>query len=163
MVKLMFLSATEAAELLGISSQRMRDLLKKNRVQGARKIHRVWVVPTFEEGLPRISAGKRGPKATWKNKVRRPAAVNQIHVNRQNLDKNRKNKNNNETVFSVKRGGKNVATGYTAEINGPCTLVYSPENPLSCGAIVWIETLSSVTVCGLDTVEIVPSRQKIRL
>ena len=61
----MFLSATEAAELLNISSQRMRHLLKKNRVQGARKIHRIWVVPVYEEGLPRISSGKRGPKATW--------------------------------------------------------------------------------------------------
>ena len=158
----MFLSATEAAELLGISSQRMRYLLKKNRVQGARKIHRIWVVPTFEEGLPRISAGKRGPKATWKNKVRRPAAVNQIHVNRLNLDKNRKNKNNDETVFSVKRGGNNVATGYTAQINGPCQLIYSPEKPLSCGATVWVETLAEVTVYGLDTVKTVSSRQKIR-
>ena len=61
----MFLSAAEAAELLGISPQRMRDLLQKNRVQGARKIYRVWVVPVFEDGKPRISSGKRGPKATW--------------------------------------------------------------------------------------------------
>ena len=158
MVKIMFLSAAEAAELLGISPQRMRDLLQKNRVQGARKIYRVWVVPVFEDGLPRISSGKRGPIATWKKKVRRPAAMNQIHVNRQNLDKNRKNKNNDKTVFSVKRSGKNVATGYTAEINGPCKLVYSPDKPLSCGAIVWIETPASVTVYGLDTVKTVSSR-----
>ena len=158
----MFLSAIEAAQLLSISAQRMRHLLKQNRVQGARKIHRVWVVPTFEGGLPRISCGKRGPKPTWKKKVRRPAAVNMIHVNRLNLAENRKNNNTDKTVLSVKRSGNNLATGYTAQINGPCWFVYSPEKPLSCGATVWVETLAEVTVGGLDTVKTVTSRQKIR-
>ena len=30
------------------------------------------------------------------------------------------------------------------EIKGPCTIVYSPDKPLSCGARVWIETNSEV-------------------
>lgn len=65
----MFLSATEAAELLGVSPQRMRNLLQNDRVEGARKIHQVWVVPVFEDGLPRITKGKRGPEPTWKEKT----------------------------------------------------------------------------------------------
>ena len=158
----MFLSAIEAAELLSISAQRMRYLLQQGRVQGARKIHRVWVVPVFEDGLPRISKGKRGPKPTWKGKTRRTAAVNAIHVNRHNLADNRENKNTDKTVLSVKRSGKNLATGYTAKINGPCQVVYSPEKPLACGATVWIETLASVTVGGLETVKTVGDRLKIK-
>lgn len=32
------------------------------------------------------------------------------------------------------------------EITGPCKVVYRPDNPLDCGAKVWIETLSEVIV-----------------
>ena len=158
----MLVGTTEAASLLSISAQRMRYLLQQGRVQGARKIHRVWVVPVFEEGLPRITKGKRGPKPSWNGKARRPAAVNTIHINRNNLADNRENNNTDKTVVSVKRSGKNLGTGYTAQINGPCKLVYRPEKPLACGATVWIETLASVMVGGLDTVNTVGDRLFIR-
>ena len=36
--------------------------------------------------------------------------------------------------------------GHEVTVNGPCKVVYSPDKPLSCGAKVWIETESGVTV-----------------
>lgn len=29
-------------------------------------------------------------------------------------------------------------------VNGPCRVVYRPDNPLACGAKVWIETESDI-------------------
>jgi hypothetical protein len=31
-------------------------------------------------------------------------------------------------------------------INGPCKLVYRPDKPLKCGATLWIETESEVSI-----------------
>ena len=31
-------------------------------------------------------------------------------------------------------------------VDGPCKIIYSPDNPLSCGAKVWIETQSNITM-----------------
>ena len=154
----MFLSAAEAAELLGITPQRMRQLLRQGRVQGARQIHKMWVVPVFEKGYPRIYKGKRGPEPTWKEKVRRPAAANTIQINRHNLKYNKDSGTMEKTVVSAQRSGKNLAKGYSAEIHGPCKVVYSPYKPHYCGATVWIETLAGITVGGLETVVAVSSR-----
>ena len=33
-----------------------------------------------------------------------------------------------------------------AEIKGSCRVVYQPDNPLSCGAVVWIEVLPDTVV-----------------
>jgi len=38
-------------------------------------------------------------------------------------------------------------------IAGPCRVVYRPDNPLDCGARVWIETDSEIVVNPLDTHE----------
>ena len=53
-----------------------------------------------------------------------------------------------EPVISVKCGNRNVY-GHTVEINGPCRIVYSPEQTF-LGARVWIETFSKVEVFCRD-------------
>ncbi len=35
---------------------------------------------------------------------------------------------------------------HEVSISGPCKVIYSPDEPLSCGARVWIETESDI-VC----------------
>ena len=51
----------------------------------------------------------------------------------------------NEPVITVKTYKSNNY-GHEVTVNGPCKVVYSPDKPLSCGAKVWIETESGVTV-----------------
>lgn len=71
---------TEAAKLLNISPRRLRHLISQNRVFGAFKAGRNWVIPTIN-GYPKIKTASHGPKSTWK-KVQVPAQ-NVIHINRQ--------------------------------------------------------------------------------
>ncbi|WP_293142653.1 DNA-binding protein [Okeania sp. SIO3I5] len=158
----MFVGTTEAASLLNISTQRVRVLLKEGRIQGARKINgRTWGIPLYE-GRPRISGKKRGPEPNWSQK--RHCGQNTLHFNRPNIDKNRKLKKidpqaQDEYVFSAQRGSKILAKGHEVEINGPCRIVYRPDQPHSCGATVWIETLATVTVFNFDgTVQRVDSK-----
>jgi hypothetical protein len=67
-----------------------------------------------------------------------------IHVNQHVIKANRKNGDNNP-VLTVKTYKEN-RYGHEVEINGPSKVVYSPNNPLSCGAHVWIETNGEVIV-----------------
>ena len=84
--------------------------------------------------------------------------VTRIHVNQHNIRANKKN-NSDLPVITVKKGKQNIY-GHTVEIAGPSVVVYSPENPLGCGARVWVETLSTVSITkrllggGLHTVEL---------
>jgi hypothetical protein len=67
-----------------------------------------------------------------------------IHVNQHVIRKNRKTGERMPplTVKTYK------STTYAREVHltGPSTVVYSPDRPLSCGAHVWLETLSPVRV-----------------
>ena len=65
-----------------------------------------------------------------------------IHVNQHNIKANKKD-GGNRPVLTVKTYKDNT-TCNEVEILGPSRLVYSPENPLSCGARVWIETTAEV-------------------
>tara|TARA_R100001463_G_scaffold123794_3_gene180618 strand:- start:297 stop:521 length:225 start_codon:yes stop_codon:yes gene_type:complete len=60
-----------------------------------------------------------------------------IHVNMHIIRSNKKNNENNPplTVKTYKENRK----AKEVSISGPSKVVYSPENPLSCGARVWIE------------------------
>ncbi len=137
-----YVSTTQAAEILNISKSRMRYLLRQGRVKGAYKAGKFWIVPLFE-GNPIISRGDRGPKATWR---RRQPAKTKIHVNRQNIRQNRNLELEDLIpVLSVKRYDSNIY-GYSVKINGPCDIVYSPQKPLNCGAVLWVETFSQVEV-----------------
>lgn len=67
-----------------------------------------------------------------------------IHVNQHVIKANAKNGENNPTL-TVKTYKSN---DYAHEvfIDGPSRVVYSPDKPLSCGAKVWIETESAVSL-----------------
>ena len=66
-----------------------------------------------------------------------------IHVNQHNIRAN--SKGADRPVLTVKTYKENVKCNRVA-VHGPSTVVYSPDKPLSCGAKVWIETESEVTV-----------------
>jgi hypothetical protein len=66
-----------------------------------------------------------------------------IHVNQHNIRAN--SKGADLPVLTVKTYKENVKCNRVA-VHGPSTVVYSPDKPLSCGAKVWIETESEVTV-----------------
>lgn len=60
-----------------------------------------------------------------------------IHVNRNLIGLNR-DREVHLPVFSVKEGSKNTYC-YGVKFLGPVEMVYRPDDPLDCGARVWIE------------------------
>jgi len=71
-----------------------------------------------------------------------------IHVNQHKIKANKKNKTN-EPVLTVKTYKSNEYA-HQVHIDGPSQIVYSPESPLECGAHVWIETKSKVTILNQE-------------
>lgn len=67
-----------------------------------------------------------------------------IHVNQHVIRANNAT-GARDPVLTVKTYKTN-RYAHTVEINGPARVVYSPDKPLSCGARVWIETESEVTI-----------------
>lgn len=67
-----------------------------------------------------------------------------VHINQHAIRRNAKT-GGSEPVITVKTYKSNTH-GHQVEVHGPCRVVYSPDKPLSCGARVWIETESPVTV-----------------
>ena len=67
-----------------------------------------------------------------------------IHVNQHKIRSNIKH-GTNDPVITVKTSKSNTY-GHEVLINGSSKVIYSPDKPLSCGAKVWIETDSEVTV-----------------
>jgi hypothetical protein len=67
-----------------------------------------------------------------------------IHVN-QHVIKSNKKTGKRDACLTVKTYKDNTYA-HEVVINGPCRIVYSPDKPLSCGATVWIETMSEVTL-----------------
>ena len=69
-----------------------------------------------------------------------------IHVNQSIIKSNRKN-NEDKAVLTVKTYKSNTYAK-EVEIQGHSKVIYSPNNPLSCGANseVWIETESEVNI-----------------
>jgi hypothetical protein len=67
-----------------------------------------------------------------------------IHVNQHVIKANRKN-GVEDPVLTVKNYKENKYA-HEVDIKGPSKVVYSPDKPLSCGAHVWIETQSEVTI-----------------
>ena len=67
-----------------------------------------------------------------------------IHVNRHHIAANRKD-GGARPVFTVKDYKQN-RKGNRVSFDGPCEFVYSPDKPLKCGAVAWIETQAPVTV-----------------
>ena len=65
-----------------------------------------------------------------------------INVNQHIIKSNHKH-NKYDPVLRVKTYKSNDPA-YSVTIDGPCTIIYRPNKPLSCGAKVWIETESTV-------------------
>ncbi len=131
----MLIGTRKAANLLDICCQRLRQLLKEGRIQGARKIGRFWQIPLFN-GMPKVQPGKRGPKGTWRKRIQQ--ADTRIHINRKIFDSNRTNKQQ-EPIIAVHKGSRPPAYYHEVKITGACRIVYRPDRPLSCGAVLWIE------------------------
>ena len=70
--------------------------------------------------------------------------IKRIHINQHKIRTNKKN-NIEEPVITVKTSKSN---NYAKEVKilGKSKLLYKPNNPLSCGAKVWIETNGEVTI-----------------
>jgi hypothetical protein len=135
------IGTTQAAFLLGISSARVRVLLAQGRIKMARKIGRVWIIPLFK-GMPKVIDRRKGPIGTWKKRVCQKPTL--IHVNKPLIDRNRKQKTE-EPVITIRRGDR-ASRCHVAEIQGECRVVYQPDRPLACGAVVWIEVAPDIQV-----------------
>ena len=70
-----------------------------------------------------------------------------IHVNQHVVKRNSKT-GEREPCLTVKQGANRNTYVHEVEIAGPSRVVYRPDKPLSCGAKVWIETESEVTLVG---------------
>jgi hypothetical protein len=66
-----------------------------------------------------------------------------VHVNQHIIRANQKS-GAREPVLSIKTYKSNTYA-HRAEIHGSSRVVYSPDQPLKCGARVWIETEAEVT------------------
>ena len=67
-----------------------------------------------------------------------------IHVNQHIIKSNRKHGEDNPVLTC--KTYKDNRYAHEVVIQGPSRVVYRPDNPLSCGAHVWIETESDVIV-----------------
>lgn len=67
-----------------------------------------------------------------------------ININRNTINSNTKN-GTNEPPIIVRNGRKRLGYAHELVINGPCKIVYSPHEPLDCGARLWIETEAEVS------------------
>ena len=134
----MIVGTTQAAQILKISTARLRVLLIAGRVEGAYKIGRMWLMPLVN-GKPIIKRGTRGPTPRWRNP--RTPAKTIIHVNSHKIRENQK-QNQQQPVITVKkhcnpsketlltmnaaaRKSQNVNLyGHEVEILGGCRVVY---------------------------------------
>lgn len=70
-----------------------------------------------------------------------------IHVNQHIIKKNKKEQSKNP-VITVKNYKKNIYSNNVKILDNDgkvvCTIKYSPDKPLKCGATVWIETKNKV-------------------
>ncbi len=137
----MIVGTTRAANILKISTARLRVLLIAGRVEGAYKVGKLWFIPLFN-GRPIIERRKRGPAPRWRN-PRKPAQTI-VHVNKHKIQSNKKNQEQ-EPVITVKKGKTNIY-GHEVEMPGGCRVVYRPDCPRNCGATVWIESLYDVLI-----------------
>ena len=127
--------------LLNISVSRVKVLLQQNRIKGATKKGRVWRIPLFK-GIPKVQARGRGLRGTWRRRPSQKSTI--VHVNKPQIDCNRKNKTN-QPVIIIRQGSRTTCC-HMAEIKGECRIVYQPNNPLSCGAVLWIEVVPDTLV-----------------
>ena len=74
--------------------------------------------------------------------------IKRIHVDQHVIKRNAKSPTGPyQPACTVQNRGRSHKA-MTVEIEGPSTMHYRPDKPLSCGARVWIETTSTVLVDG---------------
>lgn len=124
----------EVSGLLGVSCQRIRQLIYQNRVKGAYKTKLGWKIPLYRE-MPQIIPGTRGPKGRWQLQRRPKTTI--IHVNKHKIARNRQ-KDDKDPVIIVRQGSK-VSYGNRVSFEGKCQIIYEPDNQKKYGgAKVWI-------------------------
>jgi hypothetical protein len=146
----MLIGTTKAANLLDLCCQRVRQLLKAGRILGARKIGRFWQIPLYN-GMPKVIPGKRGPKSTCRKRMQE--ADTRIHINRKKFDENRA-KEKQDPIIAVHKGSRPPVYYDEVEITGACRMIYRPDKPLSCGAVLWIEVDPGVEIKPLRFVKV---------
>ena len=67
-----------------------------------------------------------------------------IHINQHTIKRNAKT-GEREPVITCKTY-KDNQYGHEVIIKGDCKVVYRPDNPLPCGAKVWIETEGEIKI-----------------
>lgn len=67
-----------------------------------------------------------------------------IHINRNILQQNEKH-DERKPICRIQEG-KFVRYAYEIIIHGDSKMVYNPDNPLKCGAKLWIETEAEVEI-----------------
>lgn len=71
--------------------------------------------------------------------------MTRIHVRRDIIAGDRKH-NKFSKALAVETTGMRKRYGRRITVKGPCTFIYRPEKPLSCGARAWCETTAEVIV-----------------
>jgi Pyruvate/2-oxoacid:ferredoxin oxidoreductase delta subunit len=137
----MIIGTTEAAFLLGVCTQRLRQLLACGRIKGAKKVGRFWQIPLYR-GMPKVIPGSRGPTGKWRKELQRTCTY--IHVNQQALRKNKKYQTK-EPVILVKQGIKTTYC-HEVEIAGASRLVYRSDAPKCTGASICLEVDPKVAI-----------------
>ena len=132
---------TQAARLLKICNQRVRQLLYEGRIIGAKKVSGFWNIPIFS-GMPKIKEGKRGPKGTWRKRFSSKQTF--IHIITHTVRANKKN-GTYEPVILVKSGSHKIQAHHV-KINGPCEIIYSVNGGLGCKAKAWVAVDTDVMV-----------------
>jgi hypothetical protein len=133
----------EAGKLLNISDRRVRYLLADNRVEGAFKVGRIWIIPLVN-GMPIVKTFNKGPVPTWKQLKKK--ALSRIHINKHLFGKQDSNGQYVPVVIVKKPGGKPIYC-HRVEIHGYLSVIYDYENPFE-NARVWIETDSEPKIVG---------------
>ncbi|NET61897.1 MAG: helix-turn-helix domain-containing protein [Symploca sp. SIO2E6] len=134
----------EAAYLLRVSPQRVRQLLNQGRIAGASKIIQRWRIPLGSSGLPQVSAGSRGPKGTW---CHPPVEKTIIRINQAKIHTNTAS-NSCLPVIDIWHKGT-VCHCHEVEIMGPSRILYRPHH--GGGYSLWIEVATEVKVVGKIT------------
>jgi len=75
----------------------------------------------------------------------RAGILKRIHVNQHHIKANKKSGNNTLPVLTIKTSAANTKA-HKIDILGDSKMVYSPDKPLSCGAVVWMETKAEVVI-----------------
>ncbi len=69
------------------------------------------------------------------------------YIKRLHVDRHKLRHHDPDPITIQTSGGPFKATG--VRVHGPSSFVYRPDDPISCGAILWVETTAEVTILGV--------------